>query len=78
MPSEEPLYWRYKIILISFQQICKYDAVTKMEEYFNVQKHVGWAISVHQSSRYKLNSHYMAFFRTLFFQNRWKYVPPSS
>lgn len=54
MPSEEPFYCRYKSILISFQWICKSDAVTQVELHKN---HVGWAISVHQFSRYKLNSH---------------------
>lgn len=58
MPSEELFYCRYKSILISFQQICKSEAVTQVEPYKN---HVGRAISTHQHSRYKLNSHSMSF-----------------
>jgi hypothetical protein len=68
MPSEEPFYWRYKSILMSFQQILKSEAVTTIEECFNVQKHVGWVIFVQKSSPCKLNSKSMAFGRTLFFQ----------
>jgi len=56
MSSKEPFYCRYKSILISFQQICKSDALKPHKN------HVSWAISVHQFSRYKLNSNSMAFF----------------